>query len=294
MQPEQGIRRELSFGEVFSKTFELYRRDFAKYFVLFAVVGVIIEVSTSLAQHAFPFPTPPLTPTPQQTLNWFPAFLTALFLLYTVIFLVTLLVSPIGEGIAIKLASERITKGHVDFGASVRFVVSKLFSIWALSIVVGIIVGLGTIALIVPGIVLGIMFILAFPVLLIENKGVLDSMGRSRELVSHRWLDTFAIFLVLGIIIIIPAVIVSLVSGLLGVAGPVVNGIVSAFYLPLMPILLVVYYYSNLARISQPPAGQMWTPPTSTVQPGIKFCRNCGTRLPYSAIFCANCGSRQY
>ncbi len=51
MQPEQGINSELSLGEVISKTFELYRRDFTKYFVLFAVVEVIIGVVTALAQH---------------------------------------------------------------------------------------------------------------------------------------------------------------------------------------------------------------------------------------------------
>src|SRR2546425_4000419 len=42
MQPKQGISRELGLGEVISKTFEVYRRGFAKYFVLFAVVGVIV------------------------------------------------------------------------------------------------------------------------------------------------------------------------------------------------------------------------------------------------------------
>jgi len=34
----KGINHELSIGEVITKTFELYRQDFGKYFVLFAVV----------------------------------------------------------------------------------------------------------------------------------------------------------------------------------------------------------------------------------------------------------------
>jgi hypothetical protein len=294
MQPEQGIRRELSFGEVFSKTFELYRRDFAKYFVLFAVVGVIMELITSLVEHAIVLPNLPLNPTPQQTTNWLSAFITAEVLLFTAIFLVALLFGPIAEGGAIKVASERVVKGQVDFGGSVKFVVSKLLSIWALSIVVGIIVFLGTIALFVPGIILAIMFSLALPALIIENKGVLDSMSSSRQLVGNRWGNTFAIFIVLGLIVVIPAVIVSLFSGILGgVVGPVVNGILSAFYLPLFPILMVVYYYSNLARITQPAAGQIWTVPTPNVQPGIKYCINCGTRVPSSAVFCSTCGSRQ-
>jgi hypothetical protein len=265
VQPAEGIGRELSLGEVISKTFEFYRRDFAKYFVLFAVVGVIVQVVTTLARQAFVLPTLPRNPTPQQVSSWFSALFGALFLLIAVIFVVNIVFSTIAEGSAIKLASGQITKRQANFGASIRFVVSKLLSVWALSIVVGIIVFLGIIALIVPGIILAIMFSLALPVLLLENKGVTESMGRSRVLVSKRWLKTFGTFLVLGIVILVASLIFSAITAPLGIIGPVVNGILSALYQPLFPILLAVYYYSNLARISPAPAGQMMSGPTSTV-----------------------------
>ncbi|TMI55717.1 hypothetical protein E6H18_08685, partial [Candidatus Bathyarchaeota archaeon] len=129
MQPEQGIGRELGLGEAISKTFEVYRRDFSKYFVLFAVVGVIVQVVTTLAQQAFVLPTPPVNPTPQQYSSWFPALFAALFLLIAVIFIVNIVFSTIAEGSAIKLASEQITKGQANLGASIRFAVSRLLSI---------------------------------------------------------------------------------------------------------------------------------------------------------------------
>ena len=200
MTMEQGIKRELSIGEVVSKSFDVYRRDFVKYFVLFAVVEVIIGVVTTLAQHAFVIPTLGSHPTSQEFFDWFPKFIGAVVPLVASIFVVTVVFFPIAQGTAIKLASEQIEKGHADAGTSVRFAASRLIWIWALSIVVGIIVVLGFIALVIPGIILTIMFSLAFPVLIVENKGVLNSMGRSRELVSHRWLKTFATFLVLAII----------------------------------------------------------------------------------------------
>ena len=291
-QPEQGIKRELSLGEVLSKTFELYRRDFTKYFVLFAVVGVIIGVFTTLARQAIVIPTLPANPTPQQVSNWFPSFFGALVLFVAVIFIVSVVFSPIAQATAIKLASEQIEKGHAEIGTSVRLAVSRLPWIWALSIVVGVIVILGLIALIVPGMILAIMFSLAFPVLLIENKGVLESMGRSRELVGHRWLKMFATFLVLGIVIVVASAIVSAISGPLGVAGLVVSGLLSAFYQPLTPILLTVYYYSNLARITPPPTSQVPTSALTTAQAGMKFCPTCGTQLVSSATSCFQCGAR--
>jgi MFS family permease len=292
MQPAQGIKRELSLGEVLSKTFELFRRDFTKYFVLFAVVGVIIGVVTALARQVFVLPILPRNPTPQQFSSWFSAFLGTFFLLFALIFIVSLVFSPIAQGSAIKLASEQIEKGRAEIGTAVRFAGSKLLWMWALSIVVGIIVILGFIALIVPGIILGIMFSLALPVLLIENKGVLESMGRSRQLVSHRWLKTFATFLVLGIISLIASIIVGAISGLFGVVGPVVSGLLSAFYQPLFPILMTVYYYSNLARITPPSTSQMPTSAFTTAQPGTKFCPTCGTQLVSSATTCFQCGAR--
>jgi hypothetical protein len=210
-----------------------------------------------------------------------------------VIFLVNVIFSTIAQGGAIKMASDEITKGQVNTGASVRFAVSKLLSIWALSIIVGIIIFLGFIALIVPGIILAIMYSLALPVLLIENKGVTESMGRSRQLVSHRWGKTLGTFLALAIIVIIASLIVSAITAPLGnVLGPIVNGILSAFYQPLFPILLAVYYYSNLARTAQAPAGQMPMTPTATFQAGMKLCATCGTPNASSATFCTRCGAR--
>lgn len=292
VQPEQGIKRELSLGEVIEKTFELYRRDFTKYFVVFAIVGAIIGVVMTIARQVFILPTLPSNPTPQQVYTWLPGFFATLISLIGSIVIVSIVFSAIAQGSAIKMASEQIEKRQTDLGRSLRFTASKLPWIWALSIVVSIIVILGFIALIIPGIILAIMYSLALPVLLIENKGVLDSMGKSRQLVSHRWLKTFATFLVLGIIVIIASAIVNAITGPLGIAGPAVNGILSAFYQPLFPILMTVYYFSNLARITTLPADQMPTAPTMTAQPGMKFCPSCGTQLSSSATVCSKCGAK--
>src|SRR2546426_9633343 len=292
MQPEQGISRELSLGENISKTFEVYRREFAKYFVLFAIVGVIVQVVTTLAQQAIVLPTLPVNPTSEQVSSWFAALFGAFFLLIGAIFIVNIVFSTIAEGSAIQLASEQITKGEANLGAAIKLAISRLLSIWALSIIVVIIVFLGTLALVVPGIILAIMFSLALPVLLIENKGVTESMGRSRQLVSHRWGKTFGTFLVLGIIVLIASLIFSAITAPLGIIGPVVNGILSAFYQPLIPILMAVYYYSNLARISQPPPGQMPTLPATMVDAGLRLCPTCGTQNVSSATFCTKCGAR--
>ena len=316
VQPEQGIKRELSLGEVLSKTFELYKRGFTKYFLLFAVVGVIIDVSTKLVQLAFPPPVLPPNPTPQQLSSFFVGLYTTLFIQLAVIFVVGVLLSPIAQGSAIELASEQIRKGQAGLGTSIRLALSRLPSIWAQNIIVGIIVVLGFIALIIPGIILAIMFSLALPVLLIEGRGPIDSMGRSRVLVSHRWLNAFATYLVIGLIAGVALLIISAITGLFGLAGAVANGILSGLFQPLFPILLTVYYYSNLARVNSPPpppwgqlpmggtpTGQMpmsGTAPgqmpmsgaTTTGQAGTTPCPTCGTLVGYWVAYCPKCGTK--
>ena len=293
MSGGQGITRELSLGELVSKTFELYRRDFSKYLTLFVVVEAMIGVLTTLVRRAIVLPaTLPAGATPQQVLNWLPGFFGAVIALITLTAILSLVFYPISIGGAVKMASEEITTGKADLAASVRFAASRIVWLWVVGIVVGIIVIVGLIALLVPGIILSIMFSLVFPVLIIEGTGF-ESMGRSRKLVSQRWLKTLALVVLFGIIVGIASAVVSAVSGPLGIASTIVTSVLSAFYLPLIPIALTVYYYSNAARIAPPQAGQAQASRTVEAPVGMKFCSSCGTEIGYAATFCPSCGAKQ-
>jgi zinc-ribbon domain len=290
---DQGIARELSLGEVVSKTFDLYRRNFAKYFVLYVVVEAVVGLVSTVAYGAFVLPALPTGATSQQVVNWFPGFVRTLAELIVVVGVVALVVGTIAFGGTVKMASEEIENRPVDLGAAVRFAVTKMLWMWVLGLILGIIIGLGLIALIVPGIILGIMFVVAFQALLIENAGVTGSLGRSRELVSHRWGKTFATFLVIGIILLVAELFVSLISSPFGSASRLVSDVLSAFYQPILPVATTVYFYSNRARTSSVQPGQAQMGPTVMPASGMKFCTNCGTQMAASAIFCPQCGARQ-
>jgi hypothetical protein len=289
MSEGQGIVQELSFGDVLSRTFEYYRRDFVKYFILFAVVEVIVGVLDTLVQRSIVLPTITQNTVAQQLVGFFGAFIELIALTA----IVTLAFVPFAYGGAVKMVSEAVQNGRVDLGASVRLALSRLIWIWVVGVVVAIIVFLGFIVLVVPGIILTIMFSLVLPVIIIEGPGF-QSLGRSRKLVSKRWLKTFALLIVFGITIGIAGVIVGLISSLFGVASTVVSSILSALYLPLVPIMLTVYYYSNAARINPPQVSPVAMTSGAAVQSGtMRFCPNCGVQLTSAAMFCPNCGARQ-
>jgi hypothetical protein len=289
MPEAQPITHELTIGEVISKTFELYRRDFVKYLEIFLIVEVIVGILTTLVGRTILLPSISSNATPSPAIGSLSGFFAALFALIVVV----ILISPISEGTATKMASQAIEKGQVELGASLRFTISKLVWLWVFIFLYWIILTLGFIALIVPGIILAIMFSLAIPAILVENTGVLEGMGRSRKLVAHRWLKSFALYLLVGILIVIVAVILSFVSAPFGVASSIVSSILSAFYLPLVPILLTVYYYSNVARLAPPPLSAATTPSATTIQPETKFCPRCGTQMASWASVCPKCGLQQ-
>ena len=285
--------RELGLTEVISKALEVYRRGFIQYIILFLAAEVISGLITIPIQRAYVLPVAPVNMTAQQFFAWFPGYMGALVPLTVLTSMVSLVVIAPAYASAVKMASDDAEKGQVDLGSSFRFTLSKLVWVWALNIIVGVVVVFGLIALFVPGVILGIMFCLALPVLMVENRGVIECMSRSRELVGHRWLKTFVLF-VIGIILLgIASGIANVIGGAFGGAGTLVSNALSAFYLPLIPITLTVYYYSNLARSVSSQGTQVPMAPVVMSQPGMKFCPNCGTQLVSSATFCSKCGAKQ-
>lgn len=290
MSQGQPITRELSLGDVISKTFQLYRSHFLNYVVLFAVVEAIMGALTTVAREYVK--VPPLgTGTPQQIAASLVGLLGAVVEVTILTAIVTLVFIPISYGGVIKMASQEIETGVVNMMSAVRSAVSRLLWIWVVGIIVGIIVSLGTLAFVVPGIILSIMFSLIFPIIIIEKSG-LQSMGRSRQLVSQRWLKTFALFIVFGLIVGILAGIIGAITAFLGVASTIVSDVLSALYLPLIPIMLTVYYYSNVARISASLTGPPPVAPPLTDQTNMMYCPNCGTQLASGSLYCPSCGTK--
>lgn len=306
-QPQhQPIDRELSIGEILNKTVDLYRNNLVNFVLLFAVVEVIIGV-LGYAISVYAGITIGSMALGTGTGVAIGALFGALALALLLTFVVTVIFIPVAEGATIKMASEEINGQKIELMPAVKWAFSKIISLWAVFIVVGFIVVLGFIALIIPGIILAIMFALAIPVVIIEGKGVFEAMSRSRQLVGGRWLKTFVTFLVIGIIVAVVSTVVNIIAGLAGPGAGILSSILSALWQPVVPIALTVFYYSNVARTSgaQPGQSTMGTmapaassgmapmAPSGTQSPGMKFCANCGTQMPSSAVFCPKCGARQ-
>jgi hypothetical protein len=255
--------RELSVEEIISSAFKLYGSKFLQFFLPFLIAGIITGISTYVITSSFPIPMPPDMPASPSTLfvqevliPWFFELISKVVIIGAFSGLVLWIVGTTVTGAVIKNASDQIEKGNSNLNASFNFAVSKLPSLLAAQFIAGILIVLGFFLFIVPGIIVAIMFSLILPTIIIEQKGFMESLGRSRNLVSNRWMKTFFLLLILGIIVIIVNTVASFLAGPLSAIHPIANsltsGIISAFVSPLYPIAITYLYYAMVTRENPP------------------------------------------
>lgn len=181
--------RPLSTGELLDRTFSLYRSHFGLFVGIFALPHLIVFAFQCIGV-ALQNPSNPLT-TALLTMVW---GLVAIAL--------TVIVSAASQAATVVAVSDV----HLDRPASVKDSFSRvkghIVGVIGLSMLVGLGVVAGFIALIVPGVLLALMWSLAVPVKVLENKSAMDAMSRSSDLTKGdrgRIFIVWLLFIVLSI-----------------------------------------------------------------------------------------------
>ncbi len=78
------------------------------------------------------------------------------------------------------------------------------------SIVSSILIGIGTILLIIPGIYLSTSYIFSLPIIIDRQTNFWDAMEASRKIITKKWFSWFGFLLLLGIINLVGALIVGI------------------------------------------------------------------------------------
>ena len=102
---------------------------------------------------------------------------------------------------------------------SLRFALRRSFSAGVTGVVAGVVVMLGFIACLLPGIWIAVAWCLCLPALLFERIGPLKALGRSFSLIKHRWWASFVLVLVGNLLVSIIGGVIQL--GLVGIADAV-------------------------------------------------------------------------
>ena len=160
--------RPMSVGELLDRSFFLYR----KHFLLFVGIAALPHAVTLAFQLAGVVLR---SKTPAVFGGWTLVWSLAIFVVY-------LAVVAASQGATVMAVS----KVHLDHPTSVSesfaSIKGRIVYLSLIMIGVGVGIGVGFVLLIVPGIILALMWALAIPVAVLEDKGLRDSVSRSAEL----------------------------------------------------------------------------------------------------------------
>jgi len=180
--------RPLSTGELLDRTFSLYRDHFGLFIGIFALPhlivflfqlgGVVLQTSSG---------------------NELSRALIMMFSGFGVLIL-TVIVSAASQAGTVVAVSNVYLDRPASISDSFSKVKGEILGVIGVSMLVGLGVAVGAIALIIPGIILLTMWSLSVPVKILEGKGVTDSMTRSSDLTKgDRW-RVFLVWLLFAIL----------------------------------------------------------------------------------------------
>jgi hypothetical protein len=219
-------------ANVFSKAFAVYSRRFVPFFIL----TVIASIPNYIALLAIRIPT-----TPAEIAS---SDLAAMTFARVALTLINVATSTLAGGAVIYGVIQDLRGRTFSIGDSIGIALRRVLPLLGIGISLAIIIGLGVLLLIVPGLIFACMYFVSSPVCVAERTGVFASMSRSRLLTKgHRW-QVLGIFLLMLIVIIALSSIAGLAftpTGATGVmaARLVVGAVVGSFN----GVLVSVLYY---------------------------------------------------
>lgn len=173
-------------------------------------------------------------------------------------------------------------------GASYR----RFWTLLAAMLAVGLLVLLGTVALVVPGMILATWYAYTVPSVVLDGMGFAEGMGASKAFGRTRKWSTFLMFLAFGVMLL-PVVVV--VETLTFFVSPVLGGaaeVVLTIPIGVWAYVAVSYTYMTYRPATPPPgafASAAQGPAPQPAAPG-GFCASCGSQLAPGSRFCPSCG----
>lgn len=233
---------------------KIYRNKFATMLKAVAVVIVPVQVLNVLITLSLPDTsiTAGATTTSSDS-EW--AGVAALLL----ILMINIVSSALAEAACLKAVSDTYLGTETGWRASLRFGFRRLGSLLWLTLIHGVIVLLGFVACIAPGVWLYVAWSVAVPVLLIEGTRGFGALGRSFNLVRRRWWPTAGILLLANLLATAVAAGIGLLALPLLIAGrdnefvyDLANGVfgavASVLTIPFVAAVVAVIYFDLRVR----------------------------------------------
>jgi len=243
--------RPLSLGELLDRTFFLYRKNF----LLFVGIVALPHLGLMAVQFAN------LVMRSQRVVVGF----SLQGILWTAaIYLIMFGVAGVSQGATSVAVSKLHLGNRVSIGESFAGIKNKVFYLWALVVLQFLGVMVGIVLLIIPGIILGLMWMLTVQVAAIEDGGFFNSFARSAALTKGHRGRGFVICLIFVAVLYAATLLWAIPMGIFVVlaargghgaqplwfliAAPIGSFFSQCLAGPLMTIGLSLFYYDERVR----------------------------------------------
>jgi len=201
--PQSQHFRPMTVGEILDRTFRLYRKHFIRFIAIIAVVYVPITLISLLAITAVTgaFGDAALSPGAQTGMREVePGEVAAFIVPFFVGLLLFVLAQALCNAALVKSVSESYLGNEVTVGQAYKAVLPRLLSIIAAGILVAIVIIVGLVCLIVPGIIFALWFALTMQAIVVEKRSATSAMGRSKALVAGNLGKVFGLWFLVAVI----------------------------------------------------------------------------------------------
>ena len=215
-----GTTGHLDVGGVFDAASEIFKRSFGSVWIVALILLVPAEIISGLLSDGG-------------------------FILSTLGTLVHWVAVAWLAGAVVRIVQDVESDGRVDLGVGeiLGSITPQLVAIILLQLVVGILVGIGTIFFIVPGVILALMWCVSVPSMVVEKLGVFDSMTRSSDLTRDNRMRILSIGLLIFLALIGLALLVVFLSLVMWWLGAIVGIVLGVIVYPYVSILAAVLYF---------------------------------------------------
>jgi hypothetical protein len=170
-------------------------------------------------------------------------------------------------GFVVKLVQD-VRDGRRDFSVGELFshAMPYLGTLILAGILAGIAIAIGFVLVIVPGLILLTIWAVISPSIVVEDKGVFESFGRSRELVrGHGW-QVFGAIVLTFLIIVVVGIVASLIGAAIGDAGLVIlRAIGNVITAPVWALVASILFFDlgggQGVQMAPPAPGEPTEPP---------------------------------
>lgn len=143
--------------------------------------------------------------------------------------IVVMIIQQIFNGWLIAMVEQGVRGQTVDLGTSFNEAVSKAVPIIVASILVGVIVGIGLILLVLPGLVAAILLALTLQAVVIDDYGPVDALKASYNVVKENFIEV--------LIVVVVAFVAEAVVGRVPYIGSILSAAVGGFFSVLLTML---------------------------------------------------------